>query len=556
MKQQHGPRRSLNLFLPCSAHSDSPGWRRRAQILLGKIGPTWRYAPVRRITQILSLGLFSYLFFYVAWPYAAVFSGTVLEDKAWLPPEVFLWLDPLVGLTTTVAARHWNVALLGLGGILLVSLLFPRGFCGYLCPLGTLLDGFDWLIGQHIKRWRRQRRDGWVHLKYYLLTVVLGGALGGVLLSGYVAALPVLTRGLLFTGGRLQLGLGKGWSQVAPASGSMYLSLVLFAAVFLLGLLGKRFWCRYVCPSGAVFSLFSLLRVSERKVEAACVRCGKCLDVCPFDAIRPDYTTRTGDCTFCQTCGGACPAHAIQFVPRWQQGKSKEPNDPLLVPCSLSRRGLLASSAAGVGAALGIQMGPQVPPLRPPGSVPEPEFLALCIRCGECFKVCPGPVLHPAGLESGVETLWTPVVVPTHAGCHQDCNFCTQVCPTHAIRPLSLPEKRKTAIGLAVIDTKTCLAHAGKRDCRLCFEECKAAGYHAIQMRQIQLKLGDIPPGVVSETELEAMGSIEAPFVDASVCIGCGLCEYRCHTAYTKQAHLLPASAIRVVPTTKEKGTF
>jgi NAD-dependent dihydropyrimidine dehydrogenase PreA subunit len=67
-------------------------------------------------------------------------------------------------------------------------------------------------------------------------------------------------------------------------------------------------------------------------------------------------------------------------------------------------------------------------------------------------------------------------------------------------------------------------------------------------MRRIKLELGDIPPGVVSEEELEAMGSIEAPFVDSDACIGCGLCEYRCHTTYTKQEPLLSESAIRVAP--------
>jgi NAD-dependent dihydropyrimidine dehydrogenase PreA subunit/Fe-S-cluster-containing hydrogenase component 2 len=471
-----------------------------------------------------------------------------LEDKERLPVEVFLWLDPLVGLTTAVAGRQWNVALLGMGGILLVCLLFPRGFCGYLCPLGTLIDGFDWLIGRRLTHLRVQRPGGWVHLKYYLLTGVLVGAFCGVLLSGYVAAIPVLTRGLLFTGGRLQLGLMKGWSQVGPASWGVYVSVLLFAAVFLPGLFGKRFWCRYVCPSGAVFSAFSLLRIGERKVEATCIHCRKCHEVCPFDAIQQDDTTRTRDCAFCQTCGGACPAHAIKFVTRWNRDKLKEPHDPPVVPRSLSRRGFLASGVTGMGAALGIQTGPKARPLRPPGSISEPQFLDLCIRCGECFKVCPGPVLHPAGLEFGWETLWTPVVVPSHAGCHQDCNFCTRVCPTQAIRPLSLQEKRKTSIGLAVINTKICLPHAGQRDCRLCFEECEAAGYHAIQMRRIKLALGDIPPGVVSETELEAMGSIEAPFVDSGACTGCGLCEYRCHTTYAKQAHLLPESAIRVVP--------
>lgn len=548
MKQPRRPPRNVNLFLPFSTHRQSNGWRRWIILLLGRIGPTWRCSPARRVTQILCLVLFCYLFFYVAWPYAAVFTKKVLEDKEWLPVEVFLWFDPLVGLTTAVAARHWNVALFGMGGILLVCLLFPRGFCGYLCPLGTLIDGFDWLIGRRITRWRVQRPGGWVHLKYYLLTVVLSGAFCGVLLSGYVAAIPVLTRGLLFTGGRMQLGLMKGWSQVGPATWSVYLSLGLFAAVFLLGLLGKRFWCRYVCPSGAVFSVFNLLRIGERKVEATCIHCQKCLASCPFDAIQPDFTTRTRDCTFCQTCGGACPTHAIKFVTRWNRDKLKEPNAPPIVPRPLSRRGFIASGVTGMGVALGIRTGPKARLLRPPGSVSEPEFLDLCIRCGECFKVCPGPVLHPAGLESGWEALWTPVVVPSHAGCHQDCNFCTQVCPTHAIRPLSLPEKRKTSIGLAVVNKKICLPHAGQRDCRLCFEECEAAGYHAIQMRQIKLALGDIPPGVVSETELEAMGSIEAPFVNSDACTGCGLCEYRCHTTYTKQAHVLPESAIRVVP--------
>ncbi len=548
MKWRPSLPRTVNIFRPSSTQHHSKGWRRWADTVLLTLGPTWRYSPIRRISQILCLGLFCYLFFYVAWPYATAFTGNVLRDKEWLPVEVFLWFDPLVGLTTALAVRHWNVALLGMGGIVLVCLLFPRGFCGYICPLGTLIDGFDWLIGRRITRWRVVRRGAWVHLKYYLLTAVLVAALCGVLLSGYVAAIPVLTRGLLFTGGRIQLGLMKGWIQVAPAPWSVYLSLLLFAAVFVLGLFGKRFWCRYVCPSGAVFSAFTFLRIEERKVEATCIHCQKCHEVCPFDAIHQDDTTRTPDCAFCQTCGGACPTHPIKFVTRWNRDTLKEPNDSCVVPRPLSRRGFIAAGIAGTGAALSIQAGVKTQPLRPPGSVPEPEFLDLCIRCGECFKVCPGPVLQPAGLDSGWEALWTPVVVPSHAGCHQDCNFCTQVCPTQAIRPLSLPEKRKTRIGLALVDPKTCVAHAGQRDCRLCFEECKAAGYHAIQMRVIKLKLGDIPEGVFSEEQLAAMGSIEAPFVDSDACTGCGLCEYRCHTSYTKQAQVLSESAIRVVP--------
>lgn len=520
-----------------------------ADTLLRKLGPTWRYSPVRRFSQILCLALFCYLFFHVAWPYATVFSESVLEDKEWLPVETFLWFDPLVGLSTALAGRQWNIALLGMVGILLLCLISPRGFCGYICPLGTLIDAFDWLIGNRVRRFRPKGRGGWIYVKYYLLTMVLIGASFGVLLSGYVAAIPVLTRGLLFTGGRIQVGLVKGWGQVGPMHWSMCLSLLLFAAVFLLGLFGRRFWCRCVCPSGAVFSIFNLLRIGKRQVEATCVDCGKCIDSCQFDAIREDYTTSPLDCTFCQTCGGACPIHAINFVVRSNPDRALSPDDPATVACPMSRRGFVVSGFAGLGAAMGVRViSRKTRLLRPPGSAPEGEFLDLCIRCGQCFKVCPGPVLHPAGLEAGLEAMWTPVVVPSHAGCHQDCNFCTQVCPTRAIRPLSLQEKRKTRIGLAAINKKTCLPHSGERDCRLCFEECEAAGYHAIEMRKIRLDLGDVPEGVFSDEELEAMGSIEAPFVNPNACTGCGLCEYRCHTTYTKQQQALPESAIRILP--------
>jgi len=143
--------------------------------------------------------------------------------------------------------------------------------------------------------------------------------------------------------------------------------------------------------------------------------------------------------------------------------------------------------------------------------------------------------------------------VPAHAGCHQDCNFCTQVCPTGAIRPLSLEQKRRTHMGLAVIHARTCLPHAGRQDCQLCFEECEAAGYHAIEMRTIHLPVGDVPEGAFSQVELEDMGRILAPFVDPAACVGCGLCEYRCHSVNVRQRKLLDSSAVEVRPENQDR---
>lgn len=545
--------KNVNIFFPFSTRNNTKGWRRWLNVILRKIGLTWRFSPWRRLFQVLFLILFLYLFFHVAWPYDKGFSSTLLSDKEWLPVEFFLWLDPLVGVASSIAGRYWSVALIGTAGIFLVCILFPRGFCGYVCPLGTLMDGFDWLIGKRIP-WLRLKRTGWWRsLRYYVLAAVLIASVFGVLLTGYLAAIPVLTRGLLFTGGRLQLGM-KNWSLVGPVVWIFYFSIALFAAIFLLGLFRRRFWCSYVCPSGAMFSLFNFLRIGERKVESTCIRCGKCAEFCPFDAIKEDFTTRPLNCTFCQTCGGACPTHSIKFVSRWNSNDLKEENDPPVVERGVSRRGFMVSGAAGIIMAIGIRTGlaSKAKLLRPPGSLPEPQFLDSCVRCGECIKICPGPVLYPAGLEGGLEAIWTPKAVPSRAGCHQDCNFCTQVCPTRAIRPLSIDEKRKTHMGLAFINLNTCLPHATGRHCQICFEECKTAGYNAIEMHTIEPYIDDMQTDGYSESDFArarmGMSNVQAPFVKRDACVGCGLCEYRCHKAYVEREKIFRRSAIVVTP--------
>jgi ferredoxin len=569
-------RGTANLFFGFLKKSQRTGWRGATWRWLERIGPVTRSSPVRRAIQILCLLLFLDAFFRVCWPYSSEFSSTTLSDKEYLTVESFLLIDPLVGLSTAIAGRvlNWDT-LSWMVGIVAFCIVIPRAFCGYFCPLGTLIDAFDWLIGRHFKRWHVQdnpiaigKPRRWVHFKYYLLAGILVTSAFGVLTSGYASAIPVLTRGLLFSLGQAQLSIFKGEAHVPPAGPMLYVSLALFAIVFLLSLKGRRFWCRYVCPSGALLSAFNFFRVGERKVESSCINCNKCVEVCPFDAIQEDFTTRTNDCTYCQTCGGVCPTDAIKFVSRWNTVELKIINDPPVEPRPLSRRGFVAAGLLGGAASLATKAVRAATgnnassedssrPLRPPGSVPEPQFLDLCIRCGECFKVCPGPVLHPAGLGYGLESLWTPVATPEHAGCHQDCNFCTQVCPTGAIQPLDLQTKRETHMGLAVVNTQTCLpfSDTNREDCNLCFLECEQAGYHAIEMRPIELEIDreELEAQGFPEPIIDEMGRILAPFVDADKCVGCGICTYRCHTRYVKQETRLTSAAIQIVPDNEDR---
>jgi len=558
--------RGANIFVRFRTRSQQTGWGGRWYRVWERIGPVTRCSPVRRCTQVVCLLAFLYAFFYVCWPYAETFSQTTFGNKESFQVELFLLIDPLVGLSTAIAGRFVNGATLWwAAAIMVVCLLVPRGFCGYLCPLGTLIDGFDFFVGrpfQAVRSARKSRPAGispppWsIHIKYYLLAATLISSACGVLLAGVVSAIPVLTRGLMFTAARLQLAILKGPGHLMPVDWTFYLSIALFLAVFGLSLLGRRFWCRYVCPSGALFSLGNLLRIGQRQVADTCIGCQRCLEICPFDAIREDYTTRTADCTFCQTCGGVCPPGAIQFATRFHTEGLKPESEPPGHPRPFSRRAFVATAAAAVGTAALVRIPAASPgrdlakPLRPPGSVPEGLFPDLCIRCGQCFKVCPGPVLQAAGLEYGWESLWTPVVTPDHAGCHQDCNFCTLVCPTGAIQPLNIAVKRRVHMGLARVDTNTCLPfrQADRRECDVCYVECRQAGYDAIEMREIEIPLDPPPPeGMFSELELLAMTRIRAPYVNAETCVGCGICQYRCHTLYVVQQQILGSSAIRVV---------
>lgn len=125
--------------------------------------------------------------------------------------------------------------------ILAVCVLIPRGFCGYLCPLGTLIDLFDWSVAARVKRFRVAADGWWVHIKYYLLLGTLVCALFGVLVSGYVSAIPVVTRALLFIGEPLQSGSMRGWHLVPSLHAGHAISILLFLAVLGLGFLQLRF---------------------------------------------------------------------------------------------------------------------------------------------------------------------------------------------------------------------------------------------------------------------------------------------------------------------------
>jgi MauM/NapG family ferredoxin protein len=250
-------------------------------------------------------------------------------------------------------------------------------------------------------------------------------------------------------------------------------------------------------------------------IGVACNRCAQCVGVCRVDAIdaRGGYEIIPAECTVCLDCLAACPEGGIGFRWHWRPAPLRE-TDP-------SRRQVLTALATGaVGVAVlrtGIRAKQPHPQLiRPPGVEDEDDFLARCLRCSQCMKVCPTSGLQPALFETGLEGLWTPRLVPRLGYCDYGCNACGQVCPSGAIPPLDLTRKREAIIGVAVIDRDCCLPWAYGTPCIVCEEMCPTPE-KAIKLEEV----------AVTDDRGESI-VVQRPYVLENLCIGCGICEYQC----------------------------
>jgi len=290
---------------------------------------------------------------------------------------------------------------------------------------------------------------------------------------------------------------------------------VLFLTVLGLNLVEKRFWCRYLCPLGALLGLLSRFSLLKRSVSEGCTECGACAGVCQ-GAAEPDVKGKWKDaeCYYCWNCDDICPNNAVSF------GFAGKKITPAM---DLGRRRLVVSALSGIAAVpllritpLGMANAKDPILLRPPGSLEEKEFLARCVKCGECMKVCITNGLQPTLMEAGLEGIWSPTLVPRIGYCEFRCTLCGQVCPTGAIKKLTFKEKAKVKIGLAFIEKGRCLPWAHATPCIMCEEVCptpkKAIWFEKAQVRDRKGKVI----------------TLQQPRVDLELCIGCGICEAKC----------------------------
>ena len=319
---------------------------------------------------------------------------------------------------------------------------------------------------------------------------------------------------------------------------------VLVAAVFV-----RRIFCRFACPVGLLTDLCGKLRPGRKPRIGKVPRLGQWLALASLGAAAlgcPLFVWLDPLAIFGAAAGaGREPVTAVSLVPAavlaavllvsflvpylWcgrlcplggtqdilaDLGRSlrrpesnSAPTPKTLFP--LARRTVLCAGAGGAWmlAIPKLFRGGDVP-LRPPGSREEMAFKALCIRCGNCVRACPAKIIE-RDMDGQATSFLTPVIrYPaepyTDRYCLDTCHECTQSCPSGAIERLTLEQKNRYPIGLAVIDIPECLLTL-EQECGVCAE------------------IGTCPQEAIA---IEPY--VDTIRIDPDKCNGCGACRVVC----------------------------
>lgn len=519
---------------------------------------------VRRASQVFFFGLFMYFLFQTGFrgSFAAKADQAV---RLPLPVEAYLLADPFVGAMTVLSTHHVYRGLLWSVGLLALTLVFGRVFCGWICPFGTLHHFFGWILpsrrGRGAARVEANKTYRRQSIKYYLMYAFLLASLAGSVIGGLFDPICIAVRAIglgVIPGIQYIAGRGLGAVQDVPVRAvqhgadatqdalatsvwqshqfyfhQTWLIVVLLVAILFMNRFVPRFWCRVLCPLGAFLGAFARFALfGMEKDHAKCTDCNLCLVNCQAaDSPQGGVKWRQDECHMCLNCENACPEDVIKF--RFLPNRKSA-----IVKPDLGRRTLLASTVAGAALipatriADSIDVNYHSKVIRPPGAVEERAFLERCIRCAECMKVCPNNALHPAMFESGIEGLWTPILIARIGYCEHSCVLCGQVCPTGAIQKITEKEKLgqgvpPVKIGTAFYDVGRCLPWSMQTPCIVCEEFCPTSP-KAIWVEEVEAPMREKTAGPNGEQPAMKQVKLQRPHVDPSLCIGCGACEKVC----------------------------
>lgn len=374
-------------------------------------------------------------------------------------------------------------ALIIVGVLLLITLIFGRIYCSTLCPLGLYQEFLTFLFRPFYKKRKFQPA------KHSAFAYFLAAVLFGTLLGGTVVLLRMLDP----------------YSIAGSALSGAWFGIGFLAALTVLVFFKKRYFCTNLCPVGTILGILAKFSPFKIRVNTEkCKACGLCAHSCPCSSIDfANHSVNNETCIKCFRCLSHCRHGALYY--------GLPPAKPQ--PFNLKRRQLLISGAVllTLGAAFkgGIELakiiGAKVKNVLLPAGAKNPaDFANRCLNCNLCVRNCRMHIIKPATAE-------IPFVHLEYGDSHCafNCHKCSEVCPSGAIKKISLKTKQKTKIANAVVNEEVCIR------CGVCTYEC--------------------PRRAITQQDGQP------PLIHFEACIGCGACAGAC-----------PAKAITIEPVNQQ----
>ncbi len=246
---------------------------------------------------------------------------------------------PIGSLQAVIGSWNFKFAFYVAGFLIFVGALMGRFVCGFLCPFGLIQDLLYKIpFPRKIRTFKGDRLLR--KLKYLVLAVFV------ILLPLYLVDLlgqgtPYFCK-LICPAGTLEGGIPLVLlnQSMHSALGWLYVwkNVLLIATIFLSILIYRPF-CKYLCPLGAVYSVFNPISIFRYRIDHTCIHCGKCAQACQMQ-INPVQNANHPECIRCGACKHACPVNAIHSGLSFN-AKAAEPQNSQTKrndnPCPISR---------------------------------------------------------------------------------------------------------------------------------------------------------------------------------------------------------------------------
>ena len=475
--------------------------------------------------------------------FVAIFLFLIFLDKkdGIIEPvaEFLMQLQFFPSIFSTIAL-FFSITTMGFVLVLLITFLWGRVYCSSICPLGTFQDLLI-AVGRIFKS-RKKRQFTYspnkkILLKYSALAATLTlwvfGSLflinildpfsnfGKITVTLFKPAYIWLNNQLAFTLENFEIFAVTPMMPISFPGEVIAVSAGIFVVLAVMSIWRGRLFCNTLCPVGSILGIVSQKSLYRIAIKGeACNLCRRCEKVCKAECIdSKSHSIDHARCVSCFNCFSACTNNGFYYknslikVSADKGIEGSELPDPskrtfLLTMASaalsipiLSRANAQVSSASGM-----IPTG-SISPVMPPGAISYENFTGKCTACYRCVSACTKNVIIPSFFGYGLDGFMQPRMDFHKSYCNFDCTNCSNSCPTGALRPLDLPTKQTTQIGIAKFMYESCIVTVYGTDCGACSEHCP-----------------------VKAVDMVPYGNVWLPEVKPELCIGCGACEFACPT--------------------------